>query len=129
MNNYDKIKAFHDHIVNTTKYDENNTFEKYTAYNLLISGLSICGGYTDIMSIYLHHLGLKNYKITSENHVWNLVLLDDVWYHLDATWDDPIANDGNQYLIHNFFMISTEDLLKLDNVQHNYDKNIYLEAK
>jgi len=48
---------------------------------------------------------------------------------LDATWDDPIANDGNQYLIHNFFMISTEELLKLDSVQHNYDKNTYLEAK
>ena len=129
MNNYDKIKVFHDQIVNTTKYDENKTFEKYTAHNLITSGISICGGYSDIMSIYLHRLGLKNYKITSENHVWNLVELDGIWYHLDATWDDPIANDGNQYLIHNFFMISTEELLKLDSVQHNYDKNTYLEAK
>ena len=95
-----------------TKYDENNSLESYTAYNLITSGISICGGYSDIMAIYLNKLGIKNYKITSENHIWNLLELDGVWYHLDATWDDPVASDGNQYLIHNFFMISTEELLK-----------------
>ena len=129
MTTYDKIKAFHDHIINNTKYDENNTLDSYTAYNLITSGISICGGYSDIMSIYLNTLGVKNYKITSRNHIWNLVELDGVWYHLDATWDDPVASDGNQYLIHNFFMISTEQLLKLDRLEHNFDKETYLEAK
>ena len=129
MNNLDKIKAFHNHIVNKTKYDQDNTFESYTAYNLLTSGISICGGYSDIMAIYLNALGIKNYKITSKNHIWNLVELDGKWYHLDATWDDPIASDGKQYLIHNFFMITTDELLKLDRLEHNFDRNTYLEAK
>ena len=128
MSNYDKIKTFHDHIVNSTKYDENNSFESYTAYNLITSGLSICGGYSDIMSIYLNTLGIKNYKIASSNHIWNLVELDGVWYHLDVTWDDPIASDGKQYLIHNFFMVTTDKLLSLDKVEHNYDKKTYIEA-
>ena len=35
MSNYDKIKVFHDHLINNTVYDENNTFETYTAYNLI----------------------------------------------------------------------------------------------
>lgn len=129
MTNYDKIKVFHDHIINKTKYDENNTFESYTAYNLITSGISICGGYSDIIAIYLNTLGIKNYKITSDNHIWNLVELDGVWYHLDATWDDPIASDGKQYLIHNFFMISTDKLFELDKVEHNFDTKTYLEAK
>jgi len=128
MTNYDKIKVFHDHIINKTKYDENNTFESYTAYNLITSGISICGGYSDIMAIYLNTLGIKNYKITSDNHIWNLVELDGVWYHLDATWDDPVASDGKQYLIHNFFMISTDKLFELDKVEHNFDTKTYLEA-
>lgn len=128
MTNYDKIKVFHDHIINKTKYDENNTFESYTAYNLITSGISICGGYSDIIAIYLNTLGIKNYKITSDNHIWNLVELDGVWYHLDATWDDPIASDGKQYLIHNFFMISTDKLFELDKVEHNFDANTYIEA-
>lgn len=129
MSTLDKIKAFHNHIINKTKYDQDNTFESYTAYNLLTSGLSICGGYSDIMSIYLNSLGIKNYKITSKNHIWNLVELDGKWYHLDVTWDDPIASDGKQYLIHNFFIISTEQLLTLDRLEHNFDRNTYLEAK
>ncbi len=128
MSNYDKIKVFHDFVINNTVYDEANTLNSYTAYNLITTGKSICGGYSDIMAIYLDRLGIINYKITSENHIWNLINLDGVWYHLDATWDDPIASDGKQYLIHNFFMISTEQLLSLDQVEHNYDKNIYIEA-
>ena len=124
----DKIKVFHDHIINNTIYDEENPDYAYDAYELLTTGKSICGGYSDIMSIYLNTLGIQNYKITSENHVWNLIYLDGVWYHLDATWDDPVANDGNQYIIHNFFIISTKELLELDNIEHNYVKNVYLEA-
>ena len=128
MNNYDKIKAFHDYIVNSTIYDEENRFESYTAYNLITSGISICGGYSDIMAIYMNQLDIKNYKITSRNHIWNLVELDGTWYHLDATWDDPVASDGKQYLIHNFFMIPTDKLFKLDRLEHNYDKKTYIEA-
>lgn len=129
MNNYDKIKLFHDHIVNNTIYDKDKANDKYTAYDLLTSGFAICGGYSDIMAIYLNILGIQNYKVTSLNHIWNLVNLDGVWYHLDVTWDDPVASDGNQYLIHNFFLISTSDLHKLDKVEHNFDINVFVEAK
>ena len=128
MSNYDKIKVFHDHIVNNTEYDKDSTEKVFTAYNLLTTKKAICGGYSDIMAIYLDTLGIQNYKITSENHVWNLVKLDNVWYHLDMTWDDPVASDGNQYLLHNFFLISTDKLLELDKVEHNFDKNVYKEA-
>ena len=128
MNNYDKIKLFHDYIVNNTEYDKDNNNDEYTAYNLLTTGKAICGGYSDIMSIYLNTIGIQNYKVTSENHIWNLVNIDGVWYHLDMTWDDPVASDGNQYLIHNFFLISKNELYNLDKVEHNFDTNIYIEA-
>lgn len=129
MKDYDKIKLFHDHIINNTVYDGNNSNKAYSAYNLIKTGKAICGGYSDIMAIYLNMLGIQNYRVTSDNHIWNLVKLEDVWYHLDATWDDPVASDGKQYLLHNFFMISTEKLLSLDKLEHNFDTNIYQEAK
>ena len=128
MRNYDKIKLFHDHIVNITKYDSEYSKDSYTAYDLLTTGKSICGGYSDIMSIYLNMIGLQNYKINSENHIWNLVNLEGTWYHLDATWDDPVDGE-NQYLLHNFFLIPTNELHKLDVVEHNFDSNVYQEAK
>ena len=128
MSDYDKIKVFHDYIVNNTIYDDSGSRDSSNAYTLITDGKSICGGYSDIISIYLNSLGIKNYKITSSNHVWNLVNIDDSWLHLDATWDDPIASDGNQYLLHNFFLINTEELLNLDIVEHSFDRNIYSEA-
>ena len=127
MNDYDKIKLFHDHIINNTIYDKDSN-QTYNAYSLITTGKSICGGYSDIMSIYLSNFGIQNYKITSENHVWNLVYLNGEWYHLDLTWDDPVASDGNQYLLHNFFLIKTNELLRLDTVEHNFDTTVYAEA-
>ena len=127
-NDREKIKLFHDYIINNTIYDKSSEQTSYTAYNLIKTGRSICGGYSDIMSIYLNMIGIQNYKITSENHVWNLVKLDNSWYHLDLTWDDPVASDGNQYLLHNFFLIKSDELLNLDKVEHTFDKNIYIEA-
>ena len=128
MSDRDKIKVFHDFIINNTIYDSSGNKELFNAYTLITTGKSICGGYSDIMSIYLNSLGIKNYKITSSNHVWNLVNIDNTWLHLDVTWDDPVASDGNQYLLDNFFLITTEELFKLDTVEHSFDRNIYSEA-
>lgn len=129
QSNFDKIKLFHDFIINNTEYDNTNDKQSHTAYSLITTGKSICGGYSDIMSIYLNTLGIQNYKVTSANHIWNLVNLDGVWYHLDMTWDDPVASDGKQYLLHNFLLISTSKLHELDIVEHNFDSNVYFEAK
>lgn len=129
MSDYDKILLFHDYIVNNTIYDDSEDKSSFNAYTLITTGKSICGGYSDILSIYLNSIGIKNYKITSSNHVWNLVNIDGSWLHLDATWDDPVASDGNQYLLHNFFLINTEELFKLDTVEHTFDRNVYSEAK
>ena len=129
MSTSDKIKAFHDHIINNTVYDEANKEKSSDAYELLSTGKSICGGYSDTMSIYLTRLGIQNYKVSSDNHVWNLIKVDGKWLHLDSTWDDPVASDGNQYLLHNFFLIDTKTLLDLDTVEHSFDKNVYKEAQ
>lgn len=133
MSNEDKIKEAHNYIINNSKYDKDrsdNNIVKYksdTAYGSLLEGYSLCGGYTDAMELFLEDMGIKNYKISSENHVWNAVYLNNVWYHLDLTWDDPITTDGSDILEYNFFLITTSELSELEGEQHNYDKNVYSE--
>ena len=133
MSNEDKIKEAHNYIINNSKYDKDrsdNNIVKYksdTAYGSLLEGYSLCGGYTDAMELFLEDMGIKNYKISSENHVWNAVYLNDAWYHLDLTWDDPITTDGSDILEYNFFLITTSELSELEGEQHNYDKNVYSE--
>ena len=107
MSNEDKIKEAHNYIINNSKYDSDrsdNNIVKYksdTAYGTLLEGYSLCGGYTDAMELFLEDMNIKSYKISSENHVWNAVYLNDTWYHLDLTWDDPITTDGSDILEYN----------------------------
>lgn len=133
MSNEKKIKVIHDYIINHAKYDNNrsdNNIIKYdsdSAYGPLIEGFGLCGGYSDAMMIFLINFGINNYKIASDNHVWNYVYVNNNWYHLDLTWDDPITTDGSNILEYNFFLISTDELESLNDAQHVFDKNIYIQ--
>ncbi len=128
MTTNDKIKTFHDYIINMTKYDseslDNVNKELNTPSNKatgpLLHGKALCGGYTDTMSIFLNQLNIENHKLSSENHVWNYVLLDGNWYHLDLTWDDPVNNLNTDLLIHEFFLITDEQLKSLNTGNHDY---------
>lgn len=134
MNTEEKIKVLHDYIINNTKYDKDRADKKIikyksdTAYGVLIENYGICGGYADSIKLFLEKLGLKNYKIASENHIWNFVYLDDNWYHLDLTWDDPITSTGKDILNYDYFLITTEELNNYKSDQHVFDKDIYSES-
>lgn len=135
MSDIEKIRTIHDYIINNTKYDveraeqvknnQNNSIHiSNTAYGVLFNGKAICGGYTDTMALFLDRLGFKNYKISSATHIWNVVLINNEWKHLDLTWDDPIS-ENRDILEHNFFLLSDEELENMNTGKHIYDKNIY----
>ena len=127
------IKIIHDYIINHTKYDKeraDNNIIKYrsnTAYGVLFEGYGICGGYTDTMALFLNYYDIPNFEISSENHIWNAVYLDGKWLHLDLTWDDPIVSSGDEILSDIYFLITTDQLKKINDSQHNFDKEIYKE--
>ncbi len=81
------------------------------------------------MQLFLEKMGIKSYRISSDKHIWNAVYLDNTWYHLDLTWDDPITNTNADYLSHDYFLISTKQLSELNTEQHNFNKNIFNELK
>ena len=134
MNDKDKIKIIHDYIINTTKYDslksdENvSNYSSDTAYGPLFEGYAICNGYSDLMSIFLYEMDIETIKIASENHIWNLVKLDNSWYHLDLTWDDPVMENGKEIIDYSYFLITTEELMEFDDNQHYFDKEVYKEV-
>ncbi len=130
----ENIKIFHDYIINNTKYDSNNktgssNISSSGAYGVLFDGLGICSGYTDTMALFLEKLNVKNYRISSNTHVWNLVYVDGTWLHLDLTWDDPIMSDGSDVLKDDYFLIDTNTLMSKNDNEHSFDTDIYIEAK
>lgn len=133
MTNEEKVKIIHDYIIDNTTYDtlkteniHDDTYKSNTAYGVLIQGYGICSGYSDAISIFLNKLNIENYKISNDTHIWNLVYLNGVWSHLDATWDDPISkfNENRD----TYFLINYDELVNLDNNTHSFDKTIYREA-
>ena len=140
MTDYDKIKIIHDYIIDNSVYDEqraNNLYNDYQgefssniATGPLLQGHGICCGYTDAMKLFLDKMNIPNYKISSENHIWNLVYINNKWLHLDLTWDDPVINNGEISTIdHTYFLIDTNKLLNIEKTEHNFDENIFMEAK
>lgn len=121
----ENIKIFHDYILENTIYDSNKNEDSGNAYTLLYDKIGICGGYTDTMQLFLEKLGVKNYQISSKEHVWNLVNINNSWKHLDLTWDDYKIDS----IYYGFFLIDNEELEKQTYEEHDYDKNIFIEAK
>lgn len=104
MNDHEKVKAIHDWVVLNLKYD--TTLTKYTAYDGLYTGSTVCQGYSLLTHKLLKEAGIENKIVEGtayspdnpkgQLHAWNLVLLDGKWYHMDTTWDDPVPDRPNE---------------------------------
>ena len=129
------IRRIHDYIAKHTRYDSNRAdndiivYKSDIAYGPLIQGYALCGGYADAISLYLDKMNIINYKVSSNEHVWNAIKLNNKWYHLDLTWDDPITDTGEDYLLHDYFLINTKTLENKQIKQHNFDKIVFSELQ
>lgn len=116
MFDYEKVSAVHDYIVKTYEYDEE--YENYSAYKLYSEGKGVCQAYTLMMYYMLDKLDIPvkvvdGYVNNDENarHSWNLVNLGGYWFHIDATWDDPIPNVAD-HAYHNYFCLTDSEIEK-----------------
>lgn len=128
MTDYEKELAIHDYLVLNYKYDyynlQNNTVpdESYTVYGLLIKGTGVCQAYAEATNLLLNAVGIECDMVIGtskgESHGWNIVKLDDEYYMLDVTYDDP-APDETGYVSYKYFNV-TADQLALD---HEWDSS------
>lgn len=132
----ENIKIIHDYIINNSRYDSirettgESEYSSSTAYGPLFEGYGLCSGYTDLMQLFLEKLNIKNYRISTEKHVWNAVYVNGRWRHLDVTWDDPVSSDGSDILEYKYFLIDTPTILELDkDKKHDFRVEFYQEFK
>lgn len=116
MDEFDKETAIHDYIVSHSKYDylSGEEYEdSFHAYGILVEGKGVCNGYAEAMQLLLSMSQVNSMIITGqadeEEHAWNLVQIDSLWYHVDATWDDPVP-DKEGRVLHEFFNLSDEQI-------------------
>lgn len=127
LSTQEKIRKIHDYIIDNTDYDENASDESKSAYGVFKYRKAVCSGYADAVSIFLNNLGIKNYRVSNDVHIWNLILVNGKWVHLDATWDDPISS--GKVTSYSYFLVDTNKLISLNDENHYFDKSIFLEAE
>ncbi len=115
---YMKEYIIHDYIVENcqyaTDYDTNPNPDYYTAYGALIGGKAVCNGYAYAAKLLLDLCGIENSIITGTSkgigHAWNIVKLDDAYYHMDTTWDDPVSFDGLDHHTHEYYNMNDGEI-------------------
>lgn len=88
--NYEKEKFVHDALLGQTAYDLRAEMNQ-SAYSALVNGQAVCAGYARAFQYLMQQLGIPCYYCTGfagESHAWNIVMLEDGFYNVDATWDD-----------------------------------------
>lgn len=100
MSQEQKVRAIHDYIIKTVRYEINNNYDIYTARGALINKVAVCQGYALGFKALCDEAGIKCEMIygtgtsggQSISHAWNVVCVDGQWYQIDTTWDDPIID-------------------------------------
>ncbi len=119
---YSISKMIHDYICNKISYaydESGSASEECFAHNVLglTKGEGVCECYAESY-LLLSYLTNLNALIVIGNsngggHVWNYVMIDNIWYGVDATWDD---GDKVSY---DYFLVSS----KIMNKSHNANKS------
>ncbi len=137
MADYEKELAVHNWVINNTRYDPGELSSDPNAvlspehdnpYGTLVYGYAICTGYTSTFQLFMDLLEIECISVEgkshggTEDHAWNMVKLDDEWYCVDVTWDDPVGNEDTDYLMHTYFNVTSEYLSMRD---HYWDEEAY----
>lgn len=99
-NTYNDIKLVHDYLVDNVEYDSSISKPNiYDIYGALVRKESVCEGYARSFKYLMDELNIPctlvigtatNSQGQTENHAWNYVQINNNWYAVDTTWDDPI---------------------------------------
>lgn len=116
-NEYELELFFHDYIVKNCKYQNVNALKVqnmkiFTCYGCLVENAAVCEGMAKSMQLLLNSVGIKCGTVVgsrgTEPHMWNIVKINNHWYHLDVTWDT-----GGEFQKYNYFNL-TEEMIKKD---------------
>ena len=116
MSQWQIALSIHDYLVGHFEYDE--PLNLRTGYDLIMKGTSVCAGYAEAYMDLMNRVGIPCHYVVSEgmNHAWNIVRIGGNWYHVDATWDDPVS-DVEGKVLHDFFLVS-DKVITDKNHQH-----------
>lgn len=122
---YNKVKQVHNWIIDNLEYGmEKSDNNAYNIYGALINKEAVCEGYAETFKYVMDAIGIPSILVIgtatnsegiTENHEWNYVKIDGIWYGIDVTWDDPIIKGGGFFtnsVRYKYFLKGKDDMDK-----------------
>lgn len=119
---YEAVVYFHDVIVKGCSFSA-ETEHANSAYGVLVDGYAQCEGYAFAMSLLCDNTNIENYVVTGTNtdgisHAWNKIKLNNEWYNVDCTWNDPVLKHENPLFVkHDYLLVPDRDILNISHFQ------------
>lgn len=125
MSDYEKEEAVYKWMVKNIGHGRGGVISRpgmdrsaFTPHDVLSSRGAVCVGYATTFRLFMNMLGMDCHIVHNEYHSWDLVQLDEDWYHVD------IYSDAHGVLYGNFNM--TDEVATNG---HNWDESALPEAK
>ena len=92
VDDYEKVKYVYEYLIKNTEYDMSAP-NNQNILSIVSEGRTVCQGYAKATQLILNKMGVfcilcEGIVKGTEAHVWNIVRIDDEYYHVDATWGD-----------------------------------------
>lgn len=106
MSDQEKVSLINEYACDYVEYWETQPYPaiSHTPYAALFKKEAVCDGYSRLVKMLCDDADIDCYIVVGEvvnagGHAWNLVKVDDKWYHLDVTWNDGCGDRSLYYLI------------------------------
>lgn len=92
VDDYEKIKYVYEYLIKNTEYDM-SVPNNQNVLSVVLENRTVCQGYAKAMQLILNRMGVfcilcEGVVKGTESHVWDIVRINDRFYHVDATWGD-----------------------------------------
>lgn len=114
---YGKMKLIYEYIIDNTVYDPQSE-ENQDITSVLLNHRSVCAGYAKTFKFICDKMGINCLTVVGEargnvfsgSHAWNMVEINGRHYWVDATWGDPIRDNGEQILSYEYLCVSDDKI-------------------
>ncbi len=129
---FQRILFVHDYIVDTTDYVSNAPM-RYNAYGCLVAHRAVCAGYAKAFQLIMEELGYecgyvrgsdRKENTIHSTHAWNYIKIENDYYFIDVTWDDPKVENANSSYdnkTRHYFCIPEQELSLTHRISKKYD--------
>lgn len=125
----EKIKYVHNELIKNSTYTSNvHSHEYQSIISIFKEKKSVCAGYAYGFKFIMDQLGIEsivvkdgNNEDKKQNHVWNMVKLNEKWYNLDVSNDSQLTK--NDTIAYNYFLKENSEFYKDHKMQEGIPQN------